>query len=394
MPFFDFFSKLRPGGRADPFAGTGGGDFYDLKDEELKDYSPKTLSRLCDTRDLELSPIRIADGIALFQGGRLAAALLVGTGNFSLSGETEVAQVIGGFHAVLCRLTTAEIQFKVRMVEAGLEPLAQQIDYALSGNTSAALHRVALGQKQFLAELAGTEELVERRNYAILSVTSPRLAEMEEAYRRETGLPGPLFSGVSLKTQAPLLQTPKPGHKKANLSLKEQRQGQRNLENRREEMEQAMYEEYKRSLQLLRRDQELLVVGLSALGLNITPLPDWEFTALFAEYLRPELADEVRRTDSLRSRRMSIRPQPPFSLSGFVGAQSQLVVASNLPDNSAFWEGRQIAGTALERVATVNAVPPPSPAPDQQPYRPMGGRGPYSKKYSAGRSPAGKGKPG
>ncbi|HEX2909844.1 MAG TPA: hypothetical protein VH186_03480 [Chloroflexia bacterium] len=379
--------------RKNPFASE---DYYDRQNLDDCDYTPKELSQLQDTRDLGLGPVRIADGVAISRDGYFSAVLQVGTVNFALATADEQEAIIGGYHAVLRQLAGTRYQIKVRMVEADLEPLAARVDYALSNYTSAPLHRLALQYKQFLREeLPRRLVLMERRNYVIASVHSPLLVKMGQVYERETGKPSPIFAGLGTqwrgsdnsasrqnKNQAKRNTGSKKnrGRKTAPLNGAEQRREQLLKARADGEMEDKMYEEVERTLRRLKHELSVLVTGLSANGLALRRLNDWELTALYAEYLRPELAQEVRHSLSAQMRtqlRQARQGQAtfgsdsnwyggvvrPLSLPQFIGEQSGTVVVSDLPEESEAYEAGLVhAKTALAKVSPQGEVTPSSNA--------------------------------
>lgn len=344
--------------RNNPFATE---DYYDRQNLDEADYSPKELAAVRDTRELGLGPVRIADGVAITADGYFSAVLQVGTVNFALATPDEQEAIIGGYHAVLRQLAGSSYQIKVRMVEADLEPLAARVDYALKGYTSAPLHRLALQYKQFLREeLPRRLVLMERRNYVIASVHSPLLVKMAQVYERETGKPCPIFASLGRQwreaERGPESHLAKQRHaakkgpakgKKAAVNPAEVRREQLQRTHAHTHMEEKMYEEVERTLRRLKHELSILVTGLSANGLALRRLGDWELTALYAEYLRPELAQEVRHSLSAQMRTQFRRNQGqesssgyygvatrPLTLAQFMGEQSGTVVVSDLPQES------------------------------------------------------------
>lgn len=381
--------------RKNPFASE---DYYDRENLDDSNYSPKELNRLQDTRDLGLGPVRIADGVAISRDGSFSAVLQVGTVNFALATADEQEAIIGGYHAVLRQLTGSCYQIKVRMVEADLEPLAARVDYALSSYTSAPLHRLALQYKQFLREeLPRRLVLMERRNYVIASVYSPLLVKMGQVYERETGKPSPILAGLGTQwrgseqlangqtknqTRPNTKSKKNKGRKTASLNPAEERREQLLKARADGEMEDKMYEEVERTLRRLKHELSVLVTGLSANGLALRRLNDWELTALYAEYLRPGLAQEVRHSLSAQMRaqlRQTRQGQAtfgsdtnwyggvvrPLSLPQFMGEQSGTVVVSDPPEESPAYEvGLAHAKAALAKISPYNeAAPSTNPKP-------------------------------
>jgi hypothetical protein len=367
--------------RGNPFTSQ---DYYDRDDQELADLNPKELARLRDTRELGLGPVRIADGVAISRDGYFSAVLQVGTVNFALATAEEQESIIGGYHAVLRQLSGSHYQIKVRVVEADLEPLAQRVDYALRGYTSPTMHRLALQYKQFLREeLPNRLALMERRNYVIAGVHSPLLVKMAQVFEQETAQPCPIFNGLGYqwrqqerregisnvatypKTSARPNKSQK-AKKPGSLNSADLRKEQLFMARIQAEMEGKMYQELERTLRRLKHELNILVTGLGANGLAVHRLNDWELTALYAEYLRPELAEEVRHSLSAQTR-TQIRPSRPtgpvteenwysssarpLSLPEFMGEQSGMVVVSDLPaDSPAYGAGSLRTGQALEQL--------------------------------------------
>lgn len=361
-------------------------DYYDRDDRELTDLNPKELANLKDTRELGLGPVRIADGVAISRDGYFSAVLQVGTVNFALATAEEQESIIGGYHAVLRQFSGSHYQIKVRVVEADLEPLAQRVDYALSGYTSPALHRLALQYKQFLREeLPNRLALMERRNFVIAGVHSPLLVRMAQVYEQETARPCPIFNGLGYqwrqqerredasnvatypKTKSEERNQKYPKAKKSgSLNSADLRKEQLFKARIQAEMEGKMYQELERTLRRLKHELSILVTGLSANGLAVHRLNDWELTALYADYLRPELAEEVRHSLSAQTRtqlRHSTQAGPvpegnwysssarPLSLPEFMGEQSGMVVVSDLPaDSPAYQAGSLRTNQVLEHL--------------------------------------------
>ena len=136
------------------------------------------------------------------------------------------------------------------------------------------------------------------------------------------------------------------------------------------EMEDKMCEEVEQTLRRLKHELSILVTGLSANGLALHRLNDWELTALYAEYLRPELAQEVRhslpthlKTHLHKSDDQAIFlapagsysvPSRPLTLPRFMGEQSGTVVVSDLPQESQSYS----EGFSRTKAALANAPSP------------------------------------
>jgi hypothetical protein len=387
MGLLDFLNPKR----SNPFTSE---EYYDRDELEVLDYSPKEMAGMRDTRELGLGPVRIADGVAISRDGYFSAALQVGTVNFALATAEEQEAIVGGYHAVLRQLSGGNYQIKVRMVEADLEPLVARVDYALSTYASAPLHRLALQYKQFLREeLPKRLVLMERRNYVIVSVYSPLLVKMARIYEHETNKPATLFAGlgkqwreeenrtrleastspVGRKDESKVKSKKSRGKKAKTLTPVEQRREQLLKARAEDEMEQKMYEEAERTLRQLKHQLNVLVAGLGSNGLALRRLNDWELTALYAEYLRPELAQEVRHSLSapIRSQLRQANQGPlvpqvgkygqavrPLSLSEFMGEQSGTVVVSDPLENSAEYKVGSVRATSAMTEVTSNDSPP------------------------------------
>jgi hypothetical protein len=350
MGIIDF---LKPRAR-DPFEL---GDYLDHNHPELNGYSPKELGRVPDTRDLGLTPARIADGVAITRNGYFSAVLRVGTISFNLATSEEQEQIIAGYHAVLCQLAGLTYQIKVQVVEADLEPLAFEVDYALRGVANPQMHRLAMHYKQFLREeLPRKVELMERRNYFIVSVHAPRLIQMVQAYEAETGKSCPVVAGLGWKEE--ITSAKRRNKNKPKLSVTDQRKEQALRHRRAQEMEAKIYAEMQTVMRKLKGEINLITSGLSANGLAVRQLNDWELTELYAGYLRPELAAQVRHTRRLRNYGTNVRPgngwygqeAKPQPLSQILGEQSSTVVVSNQPNSDNYYRSMSRTGVAMQAV--------------------------------------------
>lgn len=370
MNFLKILSSKK-GRSKDPFEL---GEFYDLdransssgEEAGFPELSPKELRRLKDTRDLWLVPARVADGLAIYRDGRFSSALEVGTVNFVLVSAEEQRRIIAGYHAVLLHLSSkCNLQIKVRMIDSDLEPLAERVDFALRKNLSPELHRLALNYKQFLRTLPKKRRLMERRNYLVISLRSDKIAQMADAFQQQTGRECTLYAGLGWKDDqqqrglvAQSLPFQKPGHshkknkKLATVTPAEERREKILRTRQEQEMEQRIWDEMERTVTSLEYELKTIMDELVASGLSARRLPDWELLALFAEHLRPELADEARqaiRAKNLNtnlatsSRQAAIerlnasssnwfsKAQPPLTLSEILGEQSETLVCTEQP---------------------------------------------------------------
>jgi hypothetical protein len=327
------------------------GDYYDLQGE-LDNFSPKELGRVPDTRDLSLSPMRIADGVAITREGYLSAVLRIGTINFALATSEEQEQIIAGYHGVLCQLAGLGYQIKVQVSTADLEPLVQQVDFALRGVANPQMHRLAIQYKQFLREeLPRKVPLMERRNYFIVAVHAAKLIQMVRSFEEETGKPCRVMAGLGWKETYPIRNRQR--EKRKAISLADQRKGQAQRHRHEQEMEQQIYREFQSSLRKLQGEVNLLITGLSANGLAVRQLNDWELTELYASYTRPELAKQVRQAQSKNYQQEQValagtgwygQEARPSALSRLLGEQSSTAVATDTPQTATYREAFKRSG--------------------------------------------------
>ncbi len=354
-------------------------EFYRLdgrEDEALEGLTPRQVARLADSRLLDLGPQRIGDGVAIRLDGRLSAILKVGSVNLLMATRAEQESIIGAFHGLLRQLPDCQVQFKLRVEEARLSRSIERLDYSISHITSPLLGRMARLHRQHLRELE-RQGLLEFNQYVVVSLVNSRLVQMEQVYGRETGKqsllsrkPGypvrmagqNLSRGVDAKsTHSPN----KPGFSELFFSRKRRaasaasRKREQLLRARQiSDMEQEFYEELQRAVRNLESCVAYIAAGLDQVGLSVHRLPDWELIALYAGYLRPELAGHTgiasRSEVSGGTAESFLKASMPVTPAEFAGELSQSLVTGEIPDSQAYLEGMHKVANTLDALSAAS----------------------------------------
>lgn len=373
-------NKVGAGGRdpfdlqgADGVAGGSSANYYDLGSlagasyslpTALQSYSPKELARLRDSRELQLSPAVIIDEVALGYDGRFSAVIEAYATDFGLTTEEDQDRAVGGLHNVLLQFNPDfDYQIKNRVVEADLQPVVDLVEYTQRTNeTTQRWNQTARDYKAFLHNLSGRFSMMERHNYVVVSYRSTKLAAMEQAFQKRTGRHSRVFDPLGLEESAVQATTTvvtsnkgksKKGKSKgkdlATLNLIAERQEQQARLRVEREMEEKIFDEKARVIRLLESEITSLCNSLSSNGLFVERLGDWQLMAFYADYLKPELAEQARigmqeqsieaaaeeLIRDLYSRNSnsdaSSNNYKPLALSDFLGNQSVAVVNSGVP---------------------------------------------------------------
>ena len=124
-----------------------------------------------------------------------------------------------------------------------------------------------------------------------------------------------------------------------------------------QQMEQRIWDEMERTVGSLTNELRTIMEDLAASGVPARRLFDWETTALFAECLRPELAEEAKQAARSASQEAGVKngrlaalarlsgtsdwfakPGPPQALPQILGEQSQTLVCSDAPDDPDYYQ--------------------------------------------------------
>jgi hypothetical protein len=196
--------------------------------------------------------------------------------------------------------------------------------------------------------------------------------ELEKTYRERTGRPSFLFNPDHREIEFPRRRNgPKKGPAR-NLAgqKKEELQAARQWQ----ELEQQLHLQLEKHRQKLRQEAHLLLRGFAGGGMQVRLLPDWELVALFAEYLRPEMAGPGRPVEEspfLFRGGWYGQAAPPRSTAYRLGEQSGSFVAGQDGGTAAYREGQAQVARAMTRpgaetpAGTGGGQAPPVPGPGE-----------------------------